>query len=150
LLAFPRSSSGSGFADSPPVEGAIRMSKRGFLGAAAIVLLATACSSDPPSGPSGGGGGGGTPANVTVRIPLTDYGGNQTPQFQPVNATIPVGGTVAWSNQDSTGHTTTSETNIWNGNLSPGGSFQRTFPTAGQFPYVCTVHPGMSGTVIVQ
>ena len=98
------------------------MSKRGFVPAAAIILLVTACS-DSPSAPTGGGGGGGGGcggASVTVTIPLTDYGGNQVPQFTPVQVTVPAGGTVNWSNQDSTAHTTTSDTNLWNGGLSPG------------------------------
>jgi plastocyanin len=124
------------------------MSKRGLWPAAVIVLL-VACSSSNPGAPSGGGGGGGT-SSVTVRIPLTDYGGNETPSFMPVTATIPVGGSVSWSNQDSTGHTTTSDTGLWNSNLGPGGSYQRTFPTAGTFSYSCTVHPGMTGQVVVQ
>ena len=100
--------------------------------------------------PGPGGGGGGGTANATVRIPLTDYGGNQTPSFQPNNVTIPVGGTVNWTNQDQTGHTTTSDDNLWNGGLGPGGSYARTFPTAGTFSYSCTVHPGMTGRVVVQ
>jgi plastocyanin len=126
------------------------MRKRGFAQAAVMILLAAACS-DTPSEPSGGGGGGGGGgASVTVRIPLTDYGGSQTPSFLPTNVTIQAGGTVGWSNQDTASHTTTGENNLWNANLGPGGSFQRTFPTAGSFSYSCTVHPGMTGTVIVQ
>ena len=125
------------------------MSKRGLWPAAAIVLLA-ACSGDNPGGPSGGGGGGGGTANATVSIPLTDYGGNQTPQFTPVQVTVPVGGRVNWSNQDSVGHTTTSDTGIWNGNLGAGGSFSRTFDAAGTYSYSCTVHAGMNGRVVVQ
>lgn len=125
------------------------MHKRGLAPAAIIVLLLTACS-EAPGQPSGGGGGGGGAASVTVRIPLTDYGGNQTPSFTPTNVTVPAGSTVGWSNQDSVSHTTTSDTGLWNSGLSVGGSFQRTFPTAGTFSYSCTVHPGMTGTVIVQ
>ncbi len=125
------------------------MSKRGLWPTAVIVLL-VACSSSNPGGPSGGGGGGGNANSVTVRIPLTDYGGNQTPSFTPVQVTIPVGGRVNWSNSDSVGHTTTSDTNIWNGSIGPGGSFSRTFDTPGNYPYSCTVHNGMSGQVIVQ
>jgi plastocyanin len=113
------------------------------------MLLLAACSSSNPGGPSGGGGGGGG-ANATVTIPLTDYGGNQTPSFFPVQVTIPGGGRVNWSNQDSVGHTTTSETNIWNGNISAGGSFSRTFDTAGTYAYTCTIHAGMDGRVVVQ
>jgi plastocyanin len=115
-----------------------------------MVLLAAACSGDNPGGPSGGGGGGGGGASASVGIPLTDYGGNQVPQFTPVQVTIPAGGSVTWSNSDTAAHTTTSDTNLWNANLAPGGSFSRTFPTAGTFTYSCAVHAGMNGRVVVQ
>lgn len=36
------------------------------------------------------------------------------------------------------------------GNIaSGGGQFQHTFANAGSFPYHCTIHPGMTGTVTV-
>jgi plastocyanin len=125
------------------------MSKRGLWPTAVIVLLVACSSSNNTGGPSGGGGGG-NPNSVTVSIPLTDYGGNQTPQFTPVQATIPVGGRVNWNNQDSVGHTTTSDNNLWNGNLGPGGSYSRVFDTAGTYSYSCSVHSGMNGRVVVQ
>ena len=36
------------------------------------------------------------------------------------------------------------------GPIAPGGTFSRTFSSAGTFPYRCTLHPGMVGTVTVQ
>jgi copper binding plastocyanin/azurin family protein len=39
----------------------------------------------------------------------------------------------------------------WNsGSIAPGGTFPRTFSSAGTFQYHCTIHPGMVGTVNVQ
>ena len=102
------------------------------------------------AGPSGGGGGGGGGTSATVSIPVTDYGGNVTPSFSPTTISIPAGGSVTWRNSDTVDHTTTSDTNLWNGSLGVGASFSRTFATAGTFPYACTVHSGMSGRVIVQ
>ena len=126
------------------------MSKRGFAPAAVFILLATACGSDNPGGPSGGGGGGGNTNSASVSIPLTDYGGSQVPQFNPVQVTIPVGGRVNWSNSDSVAHTTTSDNNLWNANLTPGGAFSQTFNTAGTYSYSCSIHNGMNGRVVVQ
>jgi plastocyanin len=85
-----------------------------------------------------------------VAIPLTDYGGNQTPQFSPVTVTIAPGTSVNWLNNDTVAHTSTGDNSLWNGNLGPGGSYSRQFPAAGTFTYSCTVHPGMSGRVVVQ
>jgi plastocyanin len=121
------------------------------LAAVLVASLVLATCSKAPGGPSGGGGGGGGGSTTaTVSIPLTDYGGNAQPQFSPTTVAIPVGGTVTWKNDDTVAHTTTSDTNLWNGSLSAGGSFSRAFPTAGTFPFSCTVHSGMSGRVVVQ
>jgi plastocyanin len=36
------------------------------------------------------------------------------------------------------------------GTVAPGGQFSFAFQTAGTFPYHCTIHPGMVGTVVVR
>lgn len=74
-----------------------------------------------------------------------------TTAYAPNPVTVAVGGTVTWTNNDSTAHTSTSNGGAWNsGAIAPGGTFSRTFSTAGSFPYHCTIHPGMVGTVNVQ
>ncbi|TMG71349.1 MAG: hypothetical protein E6H81_03905 [Chloroflexi bacterium] len=70
--------------------------------------------------------------------------------FSPTPITVRVGDTVRWTNSDPVGHTSTSDTGIWNtGTLGTGASGSFTFTTAGTFAYHCTVHPTMKGTVIV-
>jgi plastocyanin len=69
--------------------------------------------------------------------------------FSPKGLTVKAGTTVKWTNDDSVAH------NVSGGPLhsptfNPGGSYQFTFKKAGTFNYVCTIHPGMTGTVIVQ
>src|SRR5215831_17354709 len=64
---------------------------------------------------------------------------------------VSVGTTVTWTNNDSIAHNSVSNTGVWNsGTLNPGQSFQFRFATAGTFPYTCTFHQGMVGTVTVQ
>ncbi|HUK36630.1 MAG TPA: cupredoxin domain-containing protein, partial [Vicinamibacterales bacterium] len=59
--------------------------------------------------------------------------------------------TVVWQNNDTVAHTSTSNTNGWNsGTLQPGQSFGFTFTSPGTFPYHCTIHQNMVGTVTVQ
>lgn len=71
--------------------------------------------------------------------------------FVPNPITVAVGTTVTWTNNDSTSHTVTSNTGLFNSNvLSAGKSFSFTFPTAGTFQYHCTFHSGMVGSVVVQ
>jgi LPXTG-motif cell wall-anchored protein len=68
--------------------------------------------------------------------------------FVPATISIPVGGTVTWTNNGEEDHTSTAE-GLWDsGTLTPGTSFSHTFTTAGTFSYLCTLHD-MTGTVLV-
>jgi len=70
--------------------------------------------------------------------------------FSPGSATITHGQSVCWQNTGAIAHTVTSNDNTsFNSNLAGGAMFQFTFPTAGSFPYRCTIHPGMTGTITV-
>jgi plastocyanin len=58
---------------------------------------------------------------------------------------------VRWLNNDNVAHTVSSQNNVWDsGAVQPGGTYSRTFQTAGSFPYYCAYHPRMVGTIIVQ
>ena len=71
--------------------------------------------------------------------------------FMPDELTVAVGTTVTWMNTDSVAHTSTSDATGWSsGMVAPGGRFSVAFQTAGTFPYHCTIHPGMVGTVVVR
>ncbi|MHB8644416.1 MAG: cupredoxin domain-containing protein [Thermomicrobiales bacterium] len=73
--------------------------------------------------------------------------------FQPTPLTIPVGTTVVWTNQDSAGHTVTSDTGVWDSGvatpLQKGATFRFTFTQVGTFPYHCMIHPTMHGMIVV-
>jgi plastocyanin len=74
-----------------------------------------------------------------------------TTAYNPNPITIQHGGSVTWVNNDTTGHTSTSDGGVWNsGTIAPGNSFSMSFPNAGSFPYHCLIHPNMVGTVTVQ
>lgn len=71
--------------------------------------------------------------------------------FSPATITVKVGTTVTWTNKDGTTHTVTSDTATFDsGNLAANEKYSYTFSTAGTYPYHCTIHPYMKGTVIVQ
>jgi plastocyanin len=73
--------------------------------------------------------------------------------FAPPSITIQVGGTVTWSNDGQTAHTTTANDGSFDsGNLDPGQSFNHTFTQPGTFAYYCEYHRslGQEGTVTVQ
>ena len=70
--------------------------------------------------------------------------------FGPSSTTVTKGATVTWTNNDYTTHTVTADDNSFNsGNLGYGGTFSHTFSNTGTFTYHCSIHPGMTGSVVV-
>ena len=98
----------------------------------------------------------------TVDVPVTVSGtapgtanvtaGSTSNTFTPSSVAVSVGGTVTWTfgalehNVDFQG-ATGAPADIPN---TSNASVTRTFNTAGNFAYVCTLHSGMSGSVLVQ
>jgi plastocyanin len=69
--------------------------------------------------------------------------------FSPSSVNISVNDSVTWTWVGSP-HTTTSDTGLWDsGVFGTGHTFSRTFTSAGSFPFFCTVHPFMTGTISV-
>jgi plastocyanin len=77
-------------------------------------------------------------------------------QFSPKALTVAKGSTVKWTNDDSVNHDVTKTSGpgpkfaSGSGNLAQGDTYQQTFNTPGTIKYVCTVHPGMAGTIKVK
>jgi plastocyanin len=75
----------------------------------------------------------------------------QNMAFTPSSITVPVGTTIKWINKDNVTHNVTSNTAVFSsGPMGNGAIFTFQFSTAGSFPYTCTIHPSMTGIVIVQ
>ena len=74
-----------------------------------------------------------------------------TAKFQPANIQVPIGTTVTWTNNDTTGHTVTFRNGMADSKRidAAGGTFRYTFKSKGIFPYYCTIHPDMVGAVTV-
>lgn len=71
--------------------------------------------------------------------------------FQPPALRVSSGTTVTATNFDAATHTWTSDEGAWDsGNLARDATFSRAFPTAGTFPYHCTIHSSMKGTIVVE
>ena len=70
--------------------------------------------------------------------------------FAPNALRVPVGATVRWTNQDAAPHTATATGSAFSSpQLSKGKGYAKRFTKAGRYPYLCALHPGMRGTVIV-
>jgi plastocyanin len=75
---------------------------------------------------------------------------NSRYQFVPSDISITVGQSVHWSNGSDAPHTVTSSGGgPLSGSLGIGGGYTAKFSRAGNFPYLCTIHPYMRGVVHV-
>jgi plastocyanin len=83
------------------------------------------------------------PAATAVEI------GNFTFKAQVV--TVKVGTAVTWTNGDDIPHTVVSKDGVFKSKvLDTGDHFSFTFAKPGQFGYFCSLHPHMTGTIIVK
>ena len=70
--------------------------------------------------------------------------------FSPADVEVPSGTTVTWHNEGAAMHTVTAEDGSFDsGFLASGATWSRTFGDAGTYAYVCSLHPGMAGRVVV-
>ena len=71
--------------------------------------------------------------------------------FGPAAITIPVGTTVTWINRDDIPHTVVSTEKVFKSKvLDTDEKFSYTFTKPGEYPYFCSIHPKMTGKVVVQ
>jgi plastocyanin len=68
--------------------------------------------------------------------------------FSPATVTIRAGQTVEWTNHDAVAHTVDLSGVISNV-LNRGDTYVQRFTAPGTYPYICSIHPFMHGTVIV-
>jgi plastocyanin len=71
--------------------------------------------------------------------------------FAPQTLTVPVGTTVTWTNRDDIPHTIVSTDGVFKSKVrDTDETFSYTFTKAGTYNYFCSVHPKMTGKIIVQ
>ena len=116
--------------------------------------------------PAAGGGGGAAPAGTTTAAAatLTIPNGAATPgnpAYEPASLTVKKGDAIDVANKDSVPHTVTSGTGLEDPNagqmfdtsiITPAASAQLATADleAGEYDFHCTVHPFMTGTLIVE
>ncbi len=127
------------------------------LAATAVVLafVLAACSSAPESSGDGdapSADAGGEIIEITVG---TDDGAELL--FDPTEITVPAGATIrlTFNNESTVPHNLTFDDPInaaTENIVDPGASetIEFTAPESGEYTYVCTLHPGMEGTLIVE
>ena len=71
--------------------------------------------------------------------------------FGPAELTVSAGTTVTWINRDDIPHTVVSTDKVFKSKvLDTDEKFSFTFSKAGTYPYFCSIHPKMTGKIIVQ
>jgi len=71
--------------------------------------------------------------------------------FGPQTITVPVGATVIWTNRDDIPHTSVSTEGVFKSKvMDTDEKFSYTFTKPGTYPYYCSIHPKMTGQVVVQ
>jgi plastocyanin len=86
-----------------------------------------------------------SPAIATNAVSISNF------KFGPEAITVKVGASVTWTNTDDEAHTVFFS---YDGSRSPilvnsANVYSKTFSTPGTFVYHCTIHPFMTGTVVV-
>jgi amicyanin len=93
---------------------------------------ASATTADSPA-PQGG-----------TAVAITDF------KFTPATLTVPIGSTVTWTNQDEEPHTVAAKDGSFHSTgMDTHGTYSFTFTTPGSYDYICSIHPFMTGTVVV-
>src|SRR5246500_4233099 len=71
--------------------------------------------------------------------------------FLPQRITVKPGTTVTWTNDDDDSHTVASNSKLFKSKaLDTGDKFSFTFMTPGTYDYICSVHPYMTGAIVVE
>lgn len=84
----------------------------------------------------------GAPATHTVTIDAFE--------FKPATLTVKRGDVVVWRNADPVPHTATAQGTFDSGSLATDAAWRYTATKQGRFDYICTLHPTMKGTLVVE
>jgi len=84
----------------------------------------------------------GPPAKHTVTIEATSY--------KPETMTVKKGESVTWVNKDPFPHTVTAAGKFDSKSIAANGKWSYRATKTGEFPYICTLHPNMKGTIKVE
>jgi plastocyanin len=118
-------------------------SKRLWWLAAALTLVLAACGGGDGDGDAADGGG--SASEGASEVAIDNF------SFMPPDVEVAAGTEVTWTNQDDVAHTVQDDAELFpeSEELASGETFSFTYDTAGEYPYICGIHPYMKGTVTV-
>ena len=123
--------------------------------AVTMVLFVGACGDDgsapdggtPAESDETGDGGGAGAGGEGAQVEIVSVGEG----FDPATITVTAGTEVSWTNVDGLAHTATAGEGAWDsGRLATDQTFSFTPTEAGTYSYFCSIHPSMTGELVVQ
>jgi plastocyanin len=82
---------------------------------------------------------------ATVEVKIDNF------SFAPATISVSAGTTITWTNRDDIPHTVVSDDKVFKSKvLDTDEKFSYTFSKIGTYPYFCSVHPKMTGKVVVE
>jgi plastocyanin len=128
----------------------MRPTLRGVAVLATTIVLA-ACGGGgtatvPPTGPAATTGAAPCTESTAATVVDTTVAGNA---WSPVSAAV--GDVITWTNSDAVPHAVALDDGSCSmaGNIPGGGTRSLVFSVAGSFPFHCSVHPSMKGTITI-
>lgn len=71
--------------------------------------------------------------------------------FGPADLTVTAGTTVTWTNKDEVPHTVVSDDKLFKSSpIDTDEKYAHKFETPGTYKYFCSLHPKMTGTIVVK
>ncbi|MGH9026711.1 MAG: cupredoxin domain-containing protein [Acidimicrobiia bacterium] len=108
----------------------------------AIALGVAACSSDDAGSDTSSEM---SPSGAPGEVVISDF------QFSPDTIDVDAGTEVTWTNEDGFDHAIEDDDGAFSGDaFGDGESFSFTYDESGEYPYICSIHNSMTGTVVVE
>ena len=129
----------------------MRPSLRGLAAAASTAVLLAACSGGGGTATTGPTGGGGATAPCTDSTGTTVVAATVANNTWSQPVTAKVGDVITWANSDGVPHKVALDDGscAMSQNIPGGGSKSLVFSKAGTYPFHCSVHPTMKGTITI-
>ena len=87
-----------------------------------------------------------SPTSAVYQVGIRNF------HFQPMQRVVPAGATVTWTNHDEEPHVVTSAGGQFKSSpaLDTDDHYSTVFTKPGTYTYYCSIHPQMTGTVVVK
>ncbi|HEY1361082.1 MAG TPA: cupredoxin family copper-binding protein [Xanthobacteraceae bacterium] len=112
---------------------------------AMIIIVCAAAAALAAALPASAGSAAGAAQAAELEVRIDNF------TFAPQRLTLKAGTRVTWTNEDDIPHTVASSARLFKSRaLDTDDKFSFTFTTPGTYEYFCSLHPHMTGTIVVE